>query len=84
MSFSSSFPDYYALLGVQNTATQAEIRQAYKRESLKSHPDRLVNASPEQKRLATEKFQVREDKQTTFSFVLLLKIAHSYRISFPA
>ncbi|PAV22006.1 hypothetical protein PNOK_0196300 [Pyrrhoderma noxium] len=61
MSFSSSFPDYYALLGVQNTATQAEIRQAYKRESLKSHPDRLVNASPEQKRLATEKFQAVAD-----------------------
>lgn len=31
----SSFPDYYALLNVPITATTDEIRQAYKKESLK-------------------------------------------------
>ena len=31
----SSFPDYYALLNVPKTATAEEIRQAYKRESLR-------------------------------------------------
>ena len=31
----SSFPDYYTILGVQKTATSDEVRQAYKKESLK-------------------------------------------------
>ncbi|THH10937.1 hypothetical protein EW145_g1005 [Phellinidium pouzarii] len=53
----STFPDYYKLLNLQQTATQEEVRHAYKRESLKSHPDRLVNASADEKRRATEKFQ---------------------------
>lgn len=33
--YMSSFPDYYALLNVSKTATAEEIRQAYKRESLR-------------------------------------------------
>jgi preprotein translocase subunit Sec63 len=32
---SSEFPDYYKLLNVPKTASQDDIRQAYKRESLK-------------------------------------------------
>ncbi|GAA5895136.1 hypothetical protein JCM8208_000122 [Rhodotorula glutinis] len=32
--------DYYALLGIQATATSAEIRKAYRQKSLKVHPDR--------------------------------------------
>jgi len=30
------FPDYYRLLNVTSSATQDEIRQAYKKESLKN------------------------------------------------
>ena len=56
---SSSFPDYYDILKIPSTATQDEVKQAYKRESLVSHPDRLVNATPAEKQRATEKFQVR-------------------------
>lgn len=74
----SSFPDYYQLLNISKTASQDEVRPAYKKESLRSvfatysipiapltviltrtHPDRLVNASPAEKKIATEKFQVR-------------------------
>lgn len=58
LKMASEFPDYYALLGLQSSASQDEVRQAYKRESLRSHPDRIANASPEEKRRATEKFQV--------------------------
>ncbi|THH20848.1 hypothetical protein EW146_g602 [Bondarzewia mesenterica] len=57
----SSFPDYYSILNVSKTATTEEIRQAYRKESLKTHPDRLVNATPEEKKRATEKFQAVAD-----------------------
>ncbi|EPT04206.1 hypothetical protein FOMPIDRAFT_1021919 [Fomitopsis schrenkii] len=57
----SSFPDYYQILGVSPTASQDEIRQAYKIQSLKTHPDRLARATPEEKRVATEKFQAVAD-----------------------
>ncbi|KAG1755143.1 DnaJ domain-containing protein [Suillus paluster] len=57
----SSFPDYYALLNVPKTATAEEIRQAYKRESLRTHPDRLANATENQRKAATEKFQAVAD-----------------------
>ncbi|KAF8642239.1 hypothetical protein AX16_009514 [Volvariella volvacea WC 439] len=57
----SSFPDYYQLLNIPRTASQDEVRQAYKRESLKTHPDRLLNATPDEKRKATESFQAIAD-----------------------
>jgi preprotein translocase subunit Sec63 len=72
----ASFPDYYDILKVPKDASSDDIRQAYRRESLKSvytslyrglslihyllrtHPDRLFNASIEEKKVATERFQV--------------------------
>lgn len=56
-----SFPDYYNILNVPPSATSEAIRSAYKKESLKSHPDRLANASPSEKKKATEKFQTIAD-----------------------
>ncbi|KAF5390213.1 hypothetical protein D9757_002800 [Collybiopsis confluens] len=53
----SQFPDYYAILNIPKTATENEIRQAYKKESLRTHPDRLVNATPAEKKNATATFQ---------------------------
>ncbi|KAF8641155.1 hypothetical protein AX17_000790 [Amanita inopinata Kibby_2008] len=57
----SAFPDYYKLLNVSITASQDEIRQAYKRESLKTHPDRFSKVSEEERRRATEMFQAVAD-----------------------
>jgi len=61
MDSSAKFPEYYVLLGVQKTASSDEIRTAYKRESLKTHPDRLHKPTPEQKKAATERFQAVAD-----------------------
>ncbi|KIL70692.1 hypothetical protein M378DRAFT_479052 [Amanita muscaria Koide BX008] len=57
----SDFPDYYKLLNVSKTVSQDEIRQAYKRESLKTHPDKLAKVSVEERKIATEKFQAIAD-----------------------
>jgi len=57
----SQIPDYYKILSVPRTATHEEVRQAYKKESLKTHPDRLANASPLERRKATERFQTVAD-----------------------
>ncbi|KAH9968986.1 DnaJ domain-containing protein [Russula dissimulans] len=58
---STSFPDYYLILNVPKDASTEDIRQAYRRESLKTHPDRLFNVSNEEKKVATEKFQLVAD-----------------------
>lgn len=46
--------DAYALLGVEHSASPAEIRHAYKRRAREHHPDRHPANSPEQ-RVATER-----------------------------
>ncbi|KAJ5954336.1 Heat shock protein DnaJ N-terminal [Penicillium viridicatum] len=61
-----SSPNYYKTLGIAQDATQQQIRTAYKRESLKSHPDRVPIDSPERPS-RTRKFQEINDAYYTLS-----------------
>ncbi|KAE9381320.1 dnaJ chaperone-like protein [Stipitochalara longipes BDJ] len=58
--------DYYAALGVSSTATPQQIRDAYKRAALKTHPDRVASDSPERAE-RTRKFQLINDAYFTLS-----------------
>ncbi|CAI7639064.1 unnamed protein product [Penicillium pancosmium] len=54
------------ILGVAQDATQQQIRTAYKRESLKNHPDRVPSDSPERNQ-RTKKFQEINEAYYTLS-----------------
>lgn len=49
--------DYYSILGVDKNASEDDIKKAYKKLCLKYHPDRMVNATEEEKKEAEEKFK---------------------------
>lgn len=48
ISSSSGSDDLYAVLGVKTTATTKEIKSAYRRKALDTHPDKNKNVSPEE------------------------------------
>ena len=58
--------DYYAALEVDSKATQQQIREAYKKQALRHHPDRVPEGSPERS-TRTKKFQQINDAYYTLS-----------------
>lgn len=62
----SNPPDYYSVLSIPPTATPQQIRDAYKKAALKSHPDRVPSDSPERP-ARTKKFQQINDAYYTLS-----------------
>ncbi|KAI0505282.1 DnaJ-domain-containing protein [Xylaria bambusicola] len=59
-------PDYYRILEISETATTQQIRDAYKKAALKTHPDRVAADSPERPS-RTRKFQLVNDAYYTLS-----------------
>lgn len=60
-----AFPLYYKVLNLESKSpkevTIEDIRAAYRKESLKTHPDRFPNATPEERKAATAQFQTVAD-----------------------
>lgn len=55
-SLSAPHEDFYDILGIQRTATDDEIKRAYRKLSIQYHPDRIKSTNPEHKKAATDKF----------------------------
>lgn len=59
--------DYYKLLGVEKTATEAEIKKAFKKKTLELHPDRHADKSEEEKKEAEAKFKEANEAYSVLS-----------------
>lgn len=56
--------DYYEILELSRTATQEEVKSAYRRKALKFHPDRNSDKQAEDKfKEATEAYEILSDQQ---------------------
>lgn len=49
--------DYYKILGLQNNASQDDIKKAFRKLSKEYHPDRFVNETEEKRKEAEERFK---------------------------
>ncbi|GAA5899460.1 J domain-containing protein [Sporobolomyces salmoneus] len=64
-----SFPDYYEILGIPLSSTPDQIKTAYRRASLRTHPDRIPPgpANDQRRKTATSEFQAVADAYYTLS-----------------
>ncbi|MCB1827064.1 MAG: co-chaperone DjlA [Coxiellaceae bacterium] len=67
--------DAYKILEISSTATDAEVKKAYRRQMSKNHPDKLVSKGlpPEMMKLATQKTQQIKDAYETIKQARNLK-----------
>ena len=55
--FNNNLESAYAVLEIEETVTDEEVKKAYKRLALKHHPDKVESLGPDVKRAAEEKFK---------------------------
>lgn len=55
--FGKSIEDAYTVLGIDSSATDDEVKKAYRRMALKHHPDKVANLGDDVKKAAEEKFK---------------------------
>jgi DnaJ-class molecular chaperone with C-terminal Zn finger domain len=54
---SNSLNDAYKILGISSTATDDEVRSAYRQQALKHHPDRVATLGEDIRKAAEKKFK---------------------------
>lgn len=59
--------DYYKILGVSKTASQDEIKKAFRKLAVKFHPDHQSGKSDSEKKEAEEKFKKINEAYETLS-----------------
>ena len=59
--------DYYKILEINKSATEEEIKKAYRKLAMKYHPDKFANSSEEEKKKAEEKFKEIQEAYETLS-----------------
>ena len=47
----------YAVLGISPSATDDEVKSAYRRMAMKNHPDKVATLGPDVQKAAEEKFR---------------------------
>ena len=52
-----SLADAYKVLEIEPSATDEEVRKAFRKLALKHHPDRVATLGEDERRAAEEKFQ---------------------------
>lgn len=55
----------YEILGIEPTATDDEVRKAYRRMAMKNHPDIVATLGPEVQKAAAEKFRMVQEAYET-------------------
>ena len=49
--------DYYKILGIDRSASQDDIKKAYRRAAVKWHPDKFTSKSEKERKQAEDKFK---------------------------
>ena len=68
-------PTHYETLGISKDATEKEIKQAFRAMSMKYHPDKVQNKTPEDQEEANRKMQDINSANDVLSDVVLAEVS---------